>query len=129
MTIVSEPTRSNVAKAVREPRRTPTGDPYIFRCYVRKIGSQFIGECVDLDILAYGDSMESAKHSLNDAVVGYLKVVFEGSTAGLIPRPSPLRSRLRYRWFCFLAMVSAQHRTFRLFDLDSCLRLSPRRKS
>lgn len=42
--------------------------------------------------------MKAATKGLEDAVEGYLTVAMEGDITGLIPRPSPFKSRLIYRW-------------------------------
>jgi hypothetical protein len=72
------------------------------RCFVYRRGTDcYVAECVDLDISAEGTTDKEAICGLQDAMRGYLKVVFDGQeqpdTRGLIMRPSPLSHRVRYR--------------------------------
>ena len=63
--------------------------------FPRGIGS--IAECVDLDLAVGRASSIEAVSSLEDAMKGYLKVVFQGDTHDLLPRKSPLSHRIRFR--------------------------------
>ena len=71
------------------------------RCFVyRADDHRFIAECVDLDILSEGESEEEAIGGLQEAMHGYLSVVFDGSSKeGLLLRKSPVSRRLRYYWY------------------------------
>ncbi len=65
-------------------------------CY-RASRDRYIAECIDLDILAEGNTREEAIGSLQEAMYGYVATVVDGqSIRGLIPRPSPLSHRIRY---------------------------------
>jgi hypothetical protein len=89
------------------------------RCFVRRLGSgRFLAECIDLDLGAEAESIDSAKASLTDAIVGYLMVMLEGiQTEEQFPeailRRSPLTHRLRYYFeywrFRLGAAVFGQH--------------------
>lgn len=68
------------------------------RCFTyRPRGGPFIAECIDLDLLAQGDTVEEAIGKLQEAMFSYLDVAFaDESTKGLVLRPSPLSHRVRY---------------------------------
>jgi hypothetical protein len=74
------------------------------RCFVRRgAGGCYIAECIDLDICAEADTLEKAMAGLQDAMLGYLLVVFDGLEANetaAILRPSPLSHRIRYYLDC-----------------------------
>ena len=65
----------------------------------------YVAECVDLNLMVKAKRMNKAIESLNDAIAGYLSVVCQGDTKGLIPRKSPLNRRLKYRWVGFKFFV------------------------
>lgn len=70
------------------------------RCFVRHaFGGQYIAECIDLDISAEAETEEAAIAGLQDAMVGYLAVVFDGDgqkQSRFILRPSPLSHWILY---------------------------------
>mgnify|MGYP001577242053 FL=1 len=67
------------------------------RCFTYMHGDRHIAECIDLDLLAQGNTVEEAIGKLQEAMFGYLEVAFSGeSTEGLVLRKSPLSHRLRY---------------------------------
>jgi predicted RNase H-like HicB family nuclease len=74
------------------------GSELRLRCFAYRAGvDRYIAECIDLDILAEGNTREEAIADLQQALHGYFLTVFDGSiTEGLIPRPAPLSHRLRY---------------------------------
>jgi hypothetical protein len=94
---------------------------YIFRChYYSRTPGRWIGECIDLDIIVEAKTSEQAQRELNDAVFGYLKVVFSSDDVkGLIPRPSPLGHRILYRLNCLRAALTNSRETFRISDCSS----------
>ena len=69
------------------------------RCFVYQRGiKSYRAECIDLDIATERSTREEAISGLQDAMHGYLSVVFSSADRrGLIPRPSPLPHRLHYR--------------------------------
>lgn len=115
---------------VREVRHRPTcGGPTIkapilqcaqcarlippLRCFgYEKRPGLFIAECVDLDLLTQGRTLEDAIGKLQEAMSGYLDVAFDGPTAGLVLRPSPLAHRLRYQWHRLWGRLPGQHGGF-----------------
>lgn len=87
----------------------------------------YIAECIDLNIMVRRPSAENAARSLFDAVNGYLETVLSeksdfqqfiehGKVDGLIPRPSPFPSRLRYHAYCFKAVLKGNERNFQIVD-------------
>jgi hypothetical protein len=75
------------------------------RCYAyQRLDGKVFAECIDLDVAVIRNSIPEAKRELNHAIHGYLQtVVSQGWTNDLVPRPSPLTSRLRYRFFKILS--------------------------
>jgi hypothetical protein len=75
------------------------GTLLVLRCFVRLGKGCFIAECIDLDISAEAATLEAAIAGLQDAMSGYLEVVFEGLATDERPsvlRLSPLSHRIRY---------------------------------
>jgi len=73
------------------------------RCFVRRARGVFVGECIDLDIMVESPTPDGAVAALENAMTGYLEVVFAGphpDLKGLILRPSPFSHRLRYHLEC-----------------------------
>ena len=86
------------------------------RCFVYRRGQEYRAECIDLDIATEGSTPEEAIAGLQDAMQGYLSVVFErGDRKGLLLRKSPLLHRLHYHLASirdrFLAIFSDHRRT------------------
>ena len=105
-------------QATEKPRKAW---PVVLRCFLWSPAKEvYYAECVDLDIMVRANSPQRAFEELQSAMLGYLHVVLEGKdgdgTTGLIPRPSPLSHRLRYRCYCLLAAISLSRHTLRLFD-------------
>jgi hypothetical protein len=75
------------------------GTAVVLRCFVRLGRDCFIAECIDLDISAEASTLEGAIAGLQDAMMGYLEVAFEGLATDEKPsvlRLSPLSHRIRY---------------------------------
>lgn len=95
----------------------------VLRCviYQNKPG-EYTAECVDLDIMVRKESRQQAMQELKQAIRGYLIVVSKGDSAGLIPRPSPLKNRIRYHLYALRAAATVGiRRTFLVFDLTQDL--------
>lgn len=89
----------------------------MFRCVIFKNRSAtYTAECIDLDITTYAPTPFEAAKSLNDAMLGYLEVGFQGEIKGLVPRPSPWNHRFRYHVFALRAAFSNAHRTYLVRD-------------
>jgi len=68
------------------------------RCYVYRRGNAFYGECLTLNLVSRGSTLDEAILRLQRAMFAYVETVFaEGKSAkGLIPRSAPLSSWVRY---------------------------------
>ncbi len=67
------------------------------RCFRYRKGDQYYAECLDLDLIARGDTEEEAIGRLQGQMFGYVHTVTEeGSAKGLIPRRAPLSSWIHY---------------------------------
>ena len=83
------------------------GHDILPRCFVYgHRPSGYIAECIDLNLLSQGETQEQAILRLQEAIYGYLCVVYEaGGTRGLVLRKSPLSHRLRYHARRFFGML------------------------
>jgi hypothetical protein len=73
------------------------GQEHPLRCFTYQRGPLHFAECLDLDLLAQGDTVEEAIGKLQEAVYGYLVVAFDGdSCRALVPRPAPATHWVRY---------------------------------
>lgn len=89
--------------------------------YPNKPG-EFTAECIDLDIMVRSSTPQKAFHELREAVKGYLAVVLDGDTEGLLPRPSPYLHRVRYHFLVLRAALTIGiRRTFLVSDLTTDL--------
>jgi hypothetical protein len=68
--------------------------------------AEYTAECIDLDIMVRAGTPQKAFHELRAAIKGYLTVVLEGETEGLLPRLSPLRHRFRYHRLALRAALT-----------------------
>ncbi len=93
-------------QSAKQRENMPPND-LVLRCvvYPSKPG-EYTAECIDLDIMVRGQTAHGAFRELKQAVGGYLAVVSKGDSDGLVPRPSPLRNRLRYHLYALRAAVS-----------------------
>lgn len=64
--------------------------------YYQTLRGDFVAECIDLNLIAEGQTVEEAIGGLQEAVYGYVHVALDGDTRGVLPRPSPLTRRLHY---------------------------------
>jgi len=67
-------------------------------CYVYRRDGAFYGECLTLNLVSRGTTEREAILRLQGAMFSYVEAVLAGGkgTKGLIPRPAPLASWLRY---------------------------------
>ncbi len=77
---------------------THCGRPLTIKCYVYKREEKFYGECLTLNLVSRGDTQEEAIKRLQGVMFTYVDAVFADgqSTEGLIPRPAPISSWLKY---------------------------------
>jgi len=67
------------------------------RCFSYGKGEAFYAECIDLNLLARGNTRDEAISRLQEQMFSYVATVFAGDgTEGLIPRKAPLTSFIRY---------------------------------
>jgi hypothetical protein len=67
------------------------------RCFWYRKGKAVYAECLDLDIITKGATPEEAIGRLQEDMYWYIQTVLSGgSSEGLIPRPAPWRSWVRY---------------------------------
>jgi predicted RNase H-like HicB family nuclease len=70
------------------------------RCFTyRASDGTFIAECLDLDILSQGATVEEAIGKLQEAMFSYMETAFDGEPGcqrGLVMRRSPWTHQLRY---------------------------------
>ena len=67
------------------------------RCFYYRSGSKFYAQCLDLNLISRGETAEEAVGRLQEAMFGYVYAVMEGGTSkGLLPRPAPPLSWLRF---------------------------------
>ena len=88
-------------------------------------GGTHVAECIDLNLIAEGSTLEEAIGGLQEAVYGYVKVALDGDTCGLLPRPSPLSHRLNYYWRRLVGKLTRKekdHRHFTVAEVSSCPR-------
>jgi hypothetical protein len=82
----------------------------VLRCYLRRVRgreNRWVAHCIDVDLWATGDSLEAARHGMDDAVVGYLETVLDTKDRESIPRL--LRRRAPLRYVLFWHFVRAIH--------------------
>ena len=72
--------------------------PMDFKCQVYRSDGAWYAECLTLDLLSRGDSEVDSIRRLQIAMFSYVATVMngEGSIKGLIPRPAPVKSWIRY---------------------------------
>jgi hypothetical protein len=87
---------------------TKISEPVVLRCYAyRRLDGKVYAECIDLDIAVVRDTMKEAIRSLDNAVWGHLQAAAsQGWLDELVPRPSPLANRLRYRLLMLVFVLS-----------------------
>ena len=67
------------------------------RCFWYRKGRNVYAECLDLDIITRGETPEEAIGRLQEDMYWYVQTVLSGgSSEGLIPRPAPWKSWVRY---------------------------------
>lgn len=85
----------------------------VVRCYVRRVrGSKerWVAHCIDLDLWAAGDSLDTARSGMRCAIAGYLETVLDTADQDSIPRLLRRCAPLRYRMFWQVGRVSRQAR-------------------
>lgn len=100
----------------------------VLRCYAeRDSDGTWFAMCLDLNLYARAHSAHEARQQLHQIIVAHLSAVREmpaKDRRGLVPRPAPLRFRLRYAYLLAKSVIGALfHRQppssgspFRTFD-------------
>ena len=70
--------------------------PSVLRCYVRPEKDHYIAVCLELNLCDRGETLESAKASLEEDILGYLESLTPEELPHLFPRPAPLYTYLDY---------------------------------
>jgi hypothetical protein len=72
----------------------------VLRCYAEKDGDQWLAFCVDLTLAAQANTLEQVRVQLQEQIAEYVHDALVGAdrpyAKDLLPRPAPLRERLRY---------------------------------
>lgn len=90
------------------------------RCFTYKRRNLYYSECVDLNLMTRGQTMDDAIRRLQEEVFTYLDTVIGGGSKGLLPRRSPLSSRLHYQMYrlrCRFRSFFHRHPDHRDFDV------------
>ena len=61
----------------------------IFNCVIKNEGSLWVGHCLELDIVATADSMESVKDDLKDLILVQVDYAFSNDNLENLYRPAP----------------------------------------
>jgi predicted RNase H-like HicB family nuclease len=102
--------------------------PFVLRCMAYPRKGRYIAECVDLNLIVRGNTLEEAQAKLKSAMAGYFDAVFadltpeqveNGALKGLLPRRSPWSRLAIYHCFCLLAAFWSARRAFRICDCDA----------
>ena len=84
--------------------------PTLLRCYVRPEGTGYLAFCLELGLCDQGATLEEAKASLEEDMLGYLGSLTAENVATLFPRPSPWYVYLDYaRVWCLVALARFFH--------------------
>ena len=84
--------------------------PTVLRCYARPEGEAYVALCLELDLCDRGQTLETAKASLEEDILGYLESLTPENAADLFPRPAPWYVYLDYyRVRCLLALARCFH--------------------
>ena len=90
----------------------PMSHPYptVLHCYARPEGDHYLALCLELGLCDQGKTLEDAKASLEEDIVGYLESLTPENLAGLFPRPASWEVHLDYyRVWCLVAWSSLFH--------------------
>ncbi len=61
----------------------------VFNCLLKKDGDIFIGHCLELDIVATGNSIEAVKKDLADLILAQVDYAFSNDNLENLYRPAP----------------------------------------
>jgi len=96
------------------------GERRALRAFYYKVPEGYIAECIDLNLMSQGKTLEEAIKRLQEAMYGYLQVAFAGeSTKGLVLRLSPLSHRIRYHLQRILSRIGSKRHQHFMMPSDS----------
>lgn len=90
--------------------------PFIVRCYAKQQEGQWVALCIDLDLAAQGETLESVREKLSEQVASYLEEAISIDRAHavtLLTRKAPFRYRAEYQWLRALHGVMRRVPAFR----------------
>lgn len=84
--------------------------PEVLRCYVRPEADHYLAFCLELGLCDQGETLEAAKASLEENILGYLETLTPENVAALFPRPAPWYVYVDYhRVRCLVAFAHLFH--------------------
>ena len=90
---------------------------YLLICYSYRKKQRYYAVCLDLTLIDEGATLEAAKASLQENVLGYLECISKnGSVEQLFPREAPFAFQLHYYWMGLLATLFPQFVKATLFE-------------
>jgi hypothetical protein len=79
--------------------------PTVLRCYARPEAEHYLAFCLELGLCDRGQTLEAAKASLEEDILGYLDSLTAENVAALFPRPAAWPVHLDYyRVWCLVAL-------------------------
>lgn len=80
--------------------------PTLLRCYARPEGDHYLAFCLEVGLCDRGETLDAAKASLEEDLVGYLESLTPENLADLFPRPASWEVYLDYyRVWCLVALA------------------------
>jgi predicted RNase H-like HicB family nuclease len=70
--------------------------PAVLHCYARPENGHYIAVCLELNLCDRGETLEEAKASLEEDIVGYVKTLTPEELPRLFPRYAPVSTYLDY---------------------------------
>jgi predicted RNase H-like HicB family nuclease len=84
--------------------------PTVLRCYARPEADHYLAFCLELGLCDRGETLEAAKASLEEDILGYLESLTPENLDGLFPRPAPWYVYVDYyRVWCLVALARFSH--------------------
>jgi hypothetical protein len=61
----------------------------VFNCLIKKDGALYVGHCLELDIVAAGDTLDGVKRDLNDLIRAQVDFAFSNNNLDYLYHPAP----------------------------------------
>ena len=88
--------------------------PTVLRCYARPEHDHYLAFCLELGLCDRGETLDAAKASLEEDIVGYLESLTSENATRFFPRPAPWYVYADYyRVRCLVALAHLFHRLAR----------------